>query len=91
MIVKNSWKPSRTATLILLTLLTLSILSPSCKQPTVVLVPIDPTIKVIQQLPNGNWEVSPAYVLNYTLLLVQRRQLILLLEAKGVPVVETIK
>jgi hypothetical protein len=69
----------------------LILLSPSCKQPTVVLVPIDPTLKVIQRLPNGNWEVTPAYVINYTLLLVQRQQLILLLKAKGVPVVENLK
>jgi hypothetical protein len=91
MIDKSSWKPSRTATLILLTLLTLSILSLSCKQPAVVLVPIDPTTKVVQMLPNGNWEVTPAYVINYTLLLVQRAQLILLLKEKGVPIVENIK
>lgn len=78
--------------LILLTSWMLSIGSLSCsKTLTVVLVPVDPTIKVVQRLPNGNWEVTPAYIVEHTMVLAQRRYLIMLLKAKGVPVVEEIK
>lgn len=78
--------------LILLTSWMLSIGNLSCsKTPTVVLIPIDPTIKVVQRLANGNWEVTAAYVVEHTMLLAQRQYLIMLLKQKGVPVVETIR
>lgn len=81
-------RPFKTATLILLTVLITSIVFFSCKKQTVVLYPMDPTVKTVQKLPNGNWEVTEAYVFEHSKLLAQRALLISLLKEKGVTVLE---
>ena len=54
-------RPSLLATLILLTLF---FSATNCRKPEPVLVPIGDA-KVVVQLPNGNWEVTPAFILEF--------------------------
>jgi len=74
---------------------TLSILSLSAVSCGIIgrveLAPLATSAEIVGRLPNGNWEVSPAFVANYTLLLAQRQQLILECKRYGIKVTEVVK
>lgn len=74
---------------------TLSILSLSAVNCGIIgrieLAPLAAPAEIVARLPNGNWEVPPAFIANYTLLLAQRQQLILECKRYGIKVTEVIK